>query len=506
MDDEVQVRVVVVGAGLAGVAAAVRLRQAGIEDFVVLEKSDRVGGTWRDNTYPGCGCDIPSVVYSFSFAPNPDWGRAFALQPDILTYIEKTVAEFGVEPWVRLNTEVTEAAWSTERLRWLVQTPGTRYVAQFVIFAAGPITEPSIPAIPGIDDFEGEVFHSARWNHELDLTGKRVAVIGTGASAVQFVPEIQPSVDRLYLFQRTASWVVPRLDAPIPRPLQSVFRRFPQAQGGLRALLDRVLRALSFAVRHERIARALNPIGRLHLRWQVTDPALRRALTPDFTLGCKRLMLSNDYYPALTRPNVEVIPRALSSVDGNEVVGADGTRREVDVIIFGTGFDVSHPPIAHRIRGTDGRLLAEHWAHSPEAYLGTTVPGIPNGFVLLGPNLLVYNSFLGLAESQLDYVTDAIRRTAREGIEVVDVRPEVVRRFNDDVQDGLRQTVFNTGGCSSYYLDDQGRNFAAWPWSTTDLRKRLSRFDLENYHVVSRRPPNSPGSAGAYGASKPPVG
>jgi len=481
---ELHVRVAVVGAGLAGIAAAVKLRQAGITDYVVLEKAERVGGTWRDNTYPGCGCDIPSPVYSFSFNPNPRWRTNFALQPEILSYIESTVDTFGLLPKIRLSTELIEAAWSEQRQRWVLDTTGGRYVAQHVIFAAGPITEPKVPAIPGLEHFQGEVFHSARWNHDLELRGKKVAVIGTGASAVQFVPEIQPDVGQMYVFQRTPSWVVPRLDFPFPKVAQAVFRRIPHAQRGLRAFLDVILRTLSMLMRRERTARMLNPIGTGLLKAQVSDPALRAALTPDFTLGCKRLLLSNTYLPALSKPNVELVPHALVSVDERHVVAADGTSREADVIIFGTGFDVSHPPIASRIRRRDGRLLSEDWAVSPEAYLATTVPGAPNAYILLGPNILVYNSFLDLAEAQLDYIVDALVATDRAGIETIEIRKEPFRTFNEEVQAGLAPTVFNNGGCSSYYLDARGKNFAAWPFSTGSLRQRLSRFDLQNYHAA----------------------
>ncbi|MFE3321026.1 flavin-containing monooxygenase [Nocardia sp. NPDC059195] len=477
---------IVIGAGLAGLAAAYKLEQAGFTDFVVLEKADRVGGTWRDNTYPGCGVDIPSPVYSFSFHPNPDWEHNFARQPEILSYIEQTVAEFGLHRYIRFGTEAIEAIWSTERRRWLLNTTNGRYVAQFLIGAAGPITEPQLPDVEGLDRFTGEVFHSARWNHDIDLTGKRVAVIGTGASAVQFIPEIAPKVAQLHVLQRTASWVVPRLDIPFPGHARALFRRAPGSQRAFRSVLDAILRGLSAAMQHERAARLLNPIGRAQLFAQVRDRKLRTALTPKFTMGCKRLLLSNTYFPALARDNVELVPHALTRVTEHGVIAADGNERPVDVIIFGTGFDVSHPPIAGRIRGADGRLLSERWAKSPEAYLATTAPGVPNLFILLGPNILVYNSFLDLAERQLNYVIGALTVARERDIETVEIPEATTRDFNDKVQQALTRTVFNQGGCASYYLDENGRNFTAWPWSTTRLRKTLSRFDIENYTQVPR--------------------
>lgn len=478
---EVRVKVAVIGAGLSGIAAAAKLRAAGISDFVVLEKASRVGGVWRENTYPGCGVDIPSPVYSFSFNPNPAWRSNFALQPELLEYIEDTVEALDLQPWIRTDTEMIEARWSTSSRRWVLDTTAGRYTAQYVIFAAGPITDPKTPEVPGIEDFPGDIFHSARWNHDVDLTDKRVAVIGTGASAVQFIPEIQPIVKSLDVFQRTPSWVVPRLDFTFPDAAHSLFRRAPIAQRALRQGLDVVLRTLTLAMRRERTARILGPIGTAWLAHQVPDRDLRRSLTPDFTLGCKRLLLSNTYLPALTKPNVDLVPEALAAVDGNRLIGSDGSSREVDVIIFGTGFDVSHPPIASRIRGDGGNSLSDKWTESPEAYLATTVPGAPNAFIMLGPNILVYNSFLGLAENQLDYVVDGITQADREGTEVLEIAEAPFREFNDAVQESLGGTVFNSGGCSSYYLDARGKNFAAWPWSTGSLRRKLSRFDLENY-------------------------
>lgn len=473
--------VVVVGAGLAGLAAAVKLERAGITDFVVLEKADRVGGTWRENTYPGCGVDVPSPVYSFSFNPNPEWKHSFTLQPELLAYIEETVDKFGVGRYLQMGTELIESQWSDDDRRWTLDTGKGRITAQFVIFAAGPITEPTIPDIDGLDTFEGEIFHSSRWNHEYDLTGKKVAVIGTGASAVQFIPEITPKVEQLFVFQRTPSWVVPRPDLSFPPPVRSLFARLPLLQRGLREVLDVSLRTVTMALRRDRTAKLLNPIGLWHLARQVPDPELRQALTPDFTLGCKRLLLSNTYLPALSEPNVELVPHALAGAGKNYVVGADGVEHEVDAIIFGTGFDVSHPPIASRIRDRNGEVLAHRWKASPEAYLSTTVPDVPNAFIMLGPNILVYNSFLGLAESQLEYVIDAIRQARAGGIETLTVKSEPFRAFNDDVQRDLEPTVFNNGGCSSYYLDDNGKNYIAWPWSTGLLRRKLSRFDMENY-------------------------
>jgi cation diffusion facilitator CzcD-associated flavoprotein CzcO len=485
--------VVVVGAGLSGIAAAVKLRRGGITDFVVLEKAGRVGGTWRDNTYPGCAVDIPSPVYSFSFNPNPDWTRNFPGQPELLAYIEDTVATFDLTGAIRLNTELLEASWTGDR--WRLDTTDGRYLAKHVIFASGLLTEPKVPDVPGLDGFPGETFHSARWNHDVDLTGKRVAVIGTGCSSVQIVPELQPLVARLYVFQRTAAWVLPRLDFAFPRVVQRLMRRFPAAQRLLRTALDGFLRGLAVVMRRGGVARLMTPVGKAVLRRRVPDPILRAHLTPDFTIGCKRLLLSNDYLPALGRSNVDLIPHALAAVDGHTLVAADGTRADADVIVFGSGFELRHPPIADRVRCRDGRLLADVWrTRSPEAYRATTVPGLPNAYLLLGPNIVMYNSLLALAESQLDYVVDAIRTARERGVDVLEVRREPFRAFNDELQRSLASTVYNTGGCSSFYLDEKGRNFVSSPWSIRRLRAELSRFDIENYRTERSNVRLHPGS------------
>jgi cation diffusion facilitator CzcD-associated flavoprotein CzcO len=471
---------------MSGIATAVALKEARI-DFTVLEKADRVGGTWRDNTYPGCGCDVPSSLYSFSFEPNPDWSRTFATQPEILDYVERTARRRGVMEHVRFRTEMLDATWDGDRRRWLVDTTAGRYVAQVLVAAAGPITEPSIPDLPGLDRFTGEVFHSGRWDHDVDLRGRRVAVVGTGASSVQFVPRIRRRAKQVHVFQRTPSWVVPKPDLRLGAAAHALFRRMPAAQRGLRRAIDRGLEGMTYTLHDARLRAQLERVALMQLRVQVRDPQLRASLTPSFRLGCKRLLVSNDWYPALTARNVELIPHALTEVGERHVVGADGTRREADVLIFGTGFDVSHPPIAARIRGHGGRPLAERWAGSPEAYLGLAVSGVPNAFITLGPNILVYTSFVAVAEAQVGYIVDALRRMERDGAEVIEVRREVQDEHNRRVQEALKSTVWNSGGCRSYYLDESGRNFAGWPWSLTNLRRRLAGFDPADYELTPAR-------------------
>jgi cation diffusion facilitator CzcD-associated flavoprotein CzcO len=473
---------VVVGAGFAGIGAAIKLEQAGFGDFAVLEKSDNVGGTWRDNTYPGCACDVPSALYSFSFAQKPDWSRAFAEQPEIQEYLERTASDHGVTRRIHFRTEVRDARWDADGQRWRLDTSAGPYSARVLIAGAGPLHEPNLPDLPGLETFEGKAFHSARWDHEYDLAGKRVAVLGTGSSAIQFVPEIQPKVEHLYLFQRTAPWVLPKPDRRVLGIEKALYRRLPIAQRALRGVIYNTQELIQLAQRRPAV---MDRVGKLLIRFmhrQVKDPALREALTPNFTLGCKRMLFSNTYYRALTQPNATVVPHGVAEIRPNGVVGADGVEREVDAIIFGTGFHVTDPPIAGRVRGADGRSVADVWQGSPRAYLGTTVAGFPNYFTLIGPNTgNGHSSAIVLIEAQLDYVLDAMWTMRERRAATVEVRHDVQAAYNERVQKALANTVWNAGGCKSYYLDRNGSNSTIYPWTTIDLRRRTSRFDARDY-------------------------
>jgi cation diffusion facilitator CzcD-associated flavoprotein CzcO len=481
--------VLVVGAGFAGIGAAIKLEEGGFGDFAVLEKSDRLGGTWRDNTYPGCACDVPSSVYSFSFAPNPGWSRAFAEQPEIQDYLERTADEYGVTRRIHFRTEVLEACWSEPETRWHVTTNRGHYSARILIAGAGPLHEPNLPDLPGLDKFKGTVFHSARWKHDHDLRGRKVAVVGTGSSAIQFVPRIQPDVGQLYLYQRTAPWVIPKLDRRIPLGEKALYRRAPLVQRALRGLLYNTLELVQLAQRRPKVMQRVQRVVGLHLRHQVKDSELRRQLTPHFTLGCKRLLLSNTYYPALQQPNAQLVPHAVREVRENSVVGADGVEREVDTIIFGTGFHVTDPPIAERVRGADGRSIADTWAGSPRGYLGTSVTGFPNFFLLIGPNVgNGHSSAIVLIEAQLGYIVDALKTMRSHNLGTVEVRREVQDAYNERVQAALAGTVWNAGGCQSYYLDANGTNSTIYPWTTIDLRRRTARFRVEDYAVRAAVP------------------
>ncbi|MFC6013152.1 flavin-containing monooxygenase [Nocardia lasii] len=478
--------VVVIGAGISGVGAAIKLREAGVEDVVIVEKAETFGGTWRANTYPGCACDVPSGLYSFSFAPNSEWSRLFATQPEILAYVNTIAREHGLAERTRFGTSVLGTRWDNATQRWHIETDQGELTARFVVSAAGPWNEPNLPDIPGLAEFPGEVFHSARWNHDLDLRGKRVAVVGSGASAVQFVPAIQPEVARLHLFQRTAQWVLPKLDHRVPELEKRVMRRFPFAHTALRAAEYTLMEALGVAFRHPRpLMQTVQSVGSAYLRAVVRDPALRAKLTPDYLLGCKRILFSNSYLQSLTRDNVDVHATAVTGFRGNTVLGADGSTAEVDVVILGTGFHILDSPLAGIVVGADGRTLAEHWKGSPEAYLGTVTTGFPNSFTLLGPSLGTgHSSAFAILEAQVAYLVSAISAARGAGWAVLDVRPEVQATYVDQVQDALGGTVYNAGGCRSYYMDDNGRNSFSWPWSTGELTSRVSTFDPDDFTIT----------------------
>ncbi|SRR6266496_279819 len=485
-------RVVVVGAGFAGIGAAVKLGEAGYRDVAVLERAGSVGGTWRDNTYPGCACDIPSHLYSFSFAPNPDWTRSFSPQPEIWRYLEEVCERFDVRRWLRCGVELTEARWDEAGRCWLLSTSDGPLTADVLVSAAGPLSEPALPAVPGLDQFGGPVFHSARWDHGVDLAGARVAVIGTGASAVQFVPRIQPTVARLHVFQRTAPWILPRRDRPIPAGRRRLFRAAPTAQQLARAAIyvSREAPVVGFVAAPAAL-RAVEALARRHLAAQVPDPALRSVLTPGYRAGCKRILLSDDYYPALLRPNVELVGSGLQALTRDGVLAGDGRARPVDAVIFGTGFAATDPPIAHRIRGRDGVLLAEAWsAGGMQALRGSTVAGFPNLFLLVGPNTgLGHNSIVFMIECQLRYLVDALRTMDARALASIEPTAAAQRRWNADLRRRMRRTVWTTGGCASWYQDAQGRVPTLWPGSTLRFRRLTRRVDLAEYHVASAPAP-----------------
>ncbi|GAA3754154.1 flavin-containing monooxygenase [Salinactinospora qingdaonensis] len=484
------VRIAIIGSGFSGLGMGVKLREAGETDFLIVERANDIGGTWRDNTYPGCACDVPSHLYSFSFAPNPDWPHTFSRQPHIRAYLEQVADRFGLRPHIATGTEVCQARWDTHEARWHVHTSHTTLTCDILISAAGPLADPALPDIPGLDTFPGALFHSARWNHDVDLTGKHVAVVGTGASAIQIVPAIQPHVGHLTLFQRTPAWVMPRADRPITSLERWLFRRVPLTQRLARAgvYLGRESTVGAFT-RHPRLLRAAETLARLHLRRHVSDPHLRAKLTPDYVMGCKRILLSNDYYPALTQPNVDVVAAGLSEIRGDTAVAADGTTRPVEAIIFGTGFHATDMPIAHRIVGAEGHSLAQAAHGSLQALRGTTVTGFPNLFLIIGPNTgLGHTSMIHIIESQLRYIIDALDHLNSSGATALHPSRHAQQAWNADLQHKMDRTVWAQGGCASWYIDANGRNTTLWPGSTLRFRRATRRLDPTEYQHLPPSP------------------
>jgi len=477
-------RLVIVGAGFAGIGLAIRLERAGIDDFAILERADALGGTWRDNTYPGCACDVPSHLYSYSFAPNPDWSRTYGRQAEILAYLRGVAEQHGIERRIRFGTELREARWDDAAGHWVLDTSRGMLTTRALVSATGPFGTPIVPDLPGLDRFAGASFHSLHWDHDHSLAGERVAVIGTGASAVQFIPRIQPEVGRLLVFQRTPPWIMPRFDRPTLALERALFRRFPALHGALRGALYWMFEGLGLVIFVDlRFALLYEAVGRWQLRRQVPDPELRAKLTPDYRIGCKRAILTDDYLPALTRPNVDVITDTIVEVREHAVVTAGGAEHPVDAIVYGTGFEVPHDGAA-RVRGRDGRSVLDVYRERPQSYLGTCIAGYPNFFMFLGPFAAAGNqSALYMLESQMDYIVDALRTMRARGAERLEVREEVQEAFVSLAERRSVDTVWLTGGCRSYYQTPDGRNAGLWPDWSFRYRRRTRRFDPGAYRL-----------------------
>jgi cation diffusion facilitator CzcD-associated flavoprotein CzcO len=482
--------VAIIGSGFAGIGMAAQLKRAGVHDLVVLERDDALGGTWRDNSYPGAACDVPSHLYCFSFAPNPGWSRSFSPQPEIWAYLRRVADAEHVTGHIRFGHEVTAARWDPDGSLWHLEVRGGRQphlTARFLISAAGPLADPLIPDLPGLDRFAGTVFHSATWDHQHDLAGRKVAVIGTGASAIQFVPRIQPVAGQLDVYQRTPPWIIPRRDRAITPAEHWLFRHLPVTQKVARTSIywARESYALGFTKRPD-LMHAAERIARRHLYRQVPDPGLRAQLTPGYRMGCKRILLSSDFYPALTQPNVSLVTDGIAEIRDKSVVARDGTERETDTIIFGTGFHVTDFPVAQRIWNGAGVSLAQQWTSPrPDAFRGTTAPGFPNLFVLTGPNTgLGHNSQVFMIEAQIRYVTGAVRHARTRGAVRVEVRPGAQAAYDRMLQRKLKNTVWVTGGCRSWYLDADGRNVTLWPDFTWVYARQTRRFDPASYVIA----------------------
>ena len=481
--------VAIVGAGVSGICSAIKLREAGITDFVILEKAASIGGTWRDNTYPGAACDVRSHFYSFSFEPNPDWSRVYSPQPEILAYFERCVAKYGVSPHIRFNQEVTAATFDEDRGLWcLAMGDGTSVEARTLILGCGQLNRPAFPAIAGRESFAGPAFHSARWDHTVDLAGKRVASIGNGASAIQYVPEVAREAGHLTVFQRSANWIVAREDRPYTEAEKQRFRNVPLARllARWKIYLVNEYDFLAF-LKESWLRRRREKAIKAWLEEVIPDPALRATQTPDYPLGCKRILVSSDYFPALNRPNVDVVTSPITRIRPDGIETADGAFTALDVIIYGTGFETMSfvGPIA--VTGRDGRHLDEAWSHGAEAHLGITVAGFPNLFVCYGPNTnLGHHSIIFMIECQVRYIVACIREIVERDLAVLDVREEAMARFNREVQDAMKKTVWE-GGCHSWYKTADGKVTNNWSGPIIQYWMKTRRPDFTEYEEVPRR-------------------
>lgn len=483
-----EIDTLIIGSGFAGLGAAIKLTQEGKHNFLVLERGSDVGGTWRDNTYPGAACDVPSHLYSYSFALNPDWTRSFSRQPEIQRYIESVSRKYRVLDKHVFNCDVQSARWNPDTSRWVVETTQGTFVAKIVVSAVGALCEPSLPDISGIEGFTGEIFHSAQWNHDYDLAGKRVAVIGTGASAIQIVPQLAAQVGQLDVYQRTAPWILPRADREYTPLERFAFKHVPgfQKLSRLGIYLMRESQVVGLA-KAPVFMKPLQFVAERHLRRQIKDKALRRKVTPNFQIGCKRMLISNNYYPALAQPNVDLVTDGITEVTATGVVDRSGRTREVDAIVVATGFHVTDSPTFAGIFGRDGRSLAEVFDDGgQQGYKGSAVANFPNMFFLVGPNTgLGHTSMVFMIESQLNYVVDAINTIERNELGTIEVRQDAQDAYNRDIQEKLSHSVWNNGGCASWYLDKHGNNTTLWPGFTFEFRNITRRFDLDAYDSVN---------------------
>jgi cation diffusion facilitator CzcD-associated flavoprotein CzcO len=480
--------VVIVGAGFAGLGMAMGLVRAGHRDFVLLDKDDGPGGTWRVNTYPGCACDVPSHLYSFSFHPKADWSRAFAPQAEILAYLEDCVRDYGLAPHCRFNTEVTGAVFDTATGTWEVSIAGAPPLrARHLVLGLGGLSRPLIPELPGAETFAGPAFHTARWRHDVPLAGKDVAVIGTGASAIQAVPQLAKDVRTLDLYQRTPPWVLPKPDRAFSDLEKRLFAKVPAAARALRwaTYWQLELRALGFAV-DPRLMAVAKKAGLAHLEAQVPDPELRARLTPTYTPGCKRILMANDYYPALGQPNVRLQTSGITRIAPGGIHLEDGTFRRADAIVWATGFRVTELLTPLPIVGSGGEGLNARWQERAEAWLGTMVAGFPNLFVLTGPNTgLGHNSMVFMIESQVRLILSVMAARRARGAAAVGVRQNVQDVYNRDLQRRLSGSVWSSG-CASWYLDANGHNSTLWPGFTFDFRRRTARLDPRDLEWFER--------------------
>jgi cation diffusion facilitator CzcD-associated flavoprotein CzcO len=483
----VHTRAVIIGSGFSGLGMAVALQKQGV-DFLILEKANEVGGTWRDNTYPGAACDVPSHLYSFSFAPKPDWPQVFSYQPDIFDYLKSVADKFGLRRSVRFGQRVERAHWDDNEYRWHVFTDtGQEYVTQFLISGAGALHIPSLPDIPGLETFDGPVFHTAQWDHSVDLRGKRVAVIGTGASAIQVVPELGKIAGEVQLYQRTPAWIKPRINFAFPDSVKRAFKFVPGVRAALRAGTYWALDARAFALaKHPWLLKFAEQYYKLNMRRYVRDPKLRKKLTPTYRAGCKRILVSDNFYQAVADPKTDVITNGIARVTRDGIVTVDGTERHVDAIVCATGFHVTDWYTYIELKGAGGEDIGDRWTREGVmAHRGITVADVPNLFLLLGPNTgLGHNSVVFMIESQIGYVANAIGAADRLDAQALAPTRDAQDRFNDELQHDLATTVWNTGGCQSWYMDEHGVNRSLWSGFASEYWLATRKFKTSEYKFL----------------------
>ena len=476
----------IIGAGFAGICMAIQLKKAGFNNFLIVERNAHLGGTWYDNNYPGAACDVESHLYSYSFEQNPNWSRQFGPQAEILQYMEHCAEKYGITPYIQFNTTVTNAAFDEQAGVWkITDSNGKVFTAQSLVSCAGGLSQPSLPNIPGIDLFTGTKFHSAQWNHDYNLTNKTVGVIGTGASAIQIVPAIAPLVKELQLFQRTPPWIMPKPDGDISGFRRSMYNALPFTRSFYRWRLYwfHEIAALGFTRRPGMLKLASN-VAKFFLKRSVPDETLRKKLTPTYTLGCKRVLLSNEYYPAVQRPNVHLITEHIDQINATGVKTKDGQQYNLDAIIFATGFQAAEGVVMFDVQGRKGLHLNQAWRDGAEAYLGTSVSGFPNLFLVVGPNTgLGHSSMILMIEAQVNYILQAMQLLKKDGLKFVDVKQETQTQYNREIQDKLSHSVWQSGGCTSWYQTKAGKNVVLWPGFTFTFMKRTKKFEPAKYEL-----------------------
>ena len=480
------VDVLVIGGGFAGLCMAIHLRQTALS-FVILERAPEIGGTWRDNTYPGCSCDIPSHLYSFSFELNAHWSRIYPGQSEILGYLQRCVQKYRLRDSILFSTEAREAIFDETENVWRVRTHrGDTIAARAIVSAMGPLSRPAFPSIQGIERFKGRAFHSSEWDHSFDLTRKKVAVIGTGASAVQFIPLIASKVETLSIFQRTPPWIWPKTDGPIADWRRRMFKSVPGCMRLFRSLVYWHHEAAGLVLVNPVLLPPFKWLARMHLDSKIADPDLRKALTPGYEMGCKRILLSDDYYDALARENVELVTDGIAEIRDQSIVTQDQSERPFDAIIFATGFRASDLLSPLRVIGRNGVDLSDGWRDGAEAFLGMTMAEFPNLFMLVGPNtLLGHNSIVFMIEVQVRYIVKCLEWMRKSGVSTMELRRDVQARFNRDLQSQMRGTAW-ASGCKSWYLDDRGKNVTLWPASSARYWLRTRRFRSADYSFADR--------------------